>query len=304
MKRAIKIIFGAVCALVICILAAGAVGYVCWPSNTFTETFYTMYSNKIEEPVRAILLSDLHQVAFGQNNDGLVSRIEELKPDVILMAGDIINKEGTNIDYAVDLCQRLVKIAPVYYGLGNHENEVVYGNDLDIEFLEQQDLQGNPEDFTPIIQQGELLERLADAGVVVVQNQAVTGQIKGNEIVIGGVSTNLSSFWPHSGQFIYSFAEENKDRFKILISHRPDPVMEYIADYNVDLTVSGHNHGGIIRIPGIGGLISEDEGLFPKYDGGKIETGRMTTIISRGLGGHGIVPRIFNQPELVIVDIN
>lgn len=80
--------------------------------------------------------------------------------------------------------------------------------------------------------------------------------------------------------------------------------MEYIPDAAIDLTVSGHNHGGVIRIPGVGGLFSGAEGLFPVYDGGWYEREGMSLLISRGLGSHGLVPRVFNQPELVILDIN
>ncbi|MCI8622739.1 MAG: hypothetical protein HFG26_03660 [Provencibacterium sp.] len=273
-------------------------------NRTFTETFYSLYSSKIETPVRAVLISDLHQAAFGEDNEELISRIGELRPDMILMAGDIVNKEQTDIDYAVRLCRRLSAVAPVYYGLGNHENEAVYGNDLNVEFLEEKRglLGENPENFSAI-EQGELLKRLEEAGVTVLQNEAVLADIQGNSIQIGGISTNLSSFWPYSGAFISRFAESEPQSFKILISHRPDPVMEYIAGYAIELAVSGHNHGGVIRIPGVGGLLSADEGLFPDYDSGRFESGPMTLLISRGLGGHGVIPRVFNPPELVIIDI-
>ena len=85
---------------------------------------------------------------------------------------------------------------------------------------------------------------------MIVQNESVITTVNGNKIEIGGISTNLSSFWPNSGQFVYRFAESDSDHFKILISHRPDPVMEYIAGYRLDLVVSGHTHGGIVRITG------------------------------------------------------
>ena len=89
-----------------------------------------------------------------------------------------------------------------------------------------------------------------------------------------------------------------------MISHRPEPAAEYILGEPVDLVVSGHNHGGIIRIPGKGGVFSADGGFFPEYTGGMTKQGEMTMIVGRGLGGHGMLPRIFNPPELVIIDIN
>lgn len=280
--------------------------WIYWSNCTFEETFYTLYSSKIDAPVRAILLADLHQAEFGKDNDLLVSRIEELRPDIILIAGDIVTAEEEDIDYAVDLCERLTQIAPVYFGLGNHENKVIYGNDLDMSFLEanKEQLGDHPEDFSGLVKDDTLLAGLKNAGVTILQNEAVSVTVNENQIEIGGISTNLSSFWPYSGQFVYNFVEDEPQKFKIMISHRPEPVMDYIAGYDLDLVVSGHTHGGIIRIPGKGGLLSADGGFFPQYDAGMLERGAMTVIISRGLGGHGMIPRVFNQPELVIIDIN
>lgn len=304
MKQVIKNVLWIL--FVIGIIAGTCIAWIIWSNHSFGETFYTLYSYKVETPVRAILLTDLHEKSFGENNQDLISRIEELNPDMILIAGDVINKKKPDITYAANLCESLIEIAPVYYGLGNHENEIIYGSDLNKEYLEDKadKLGDNQEDFSPLVQNEELLERLEKAGVQVVQNQVVEAEINGNTIEIGGVSTNLSSFWPYSGNFVYSFAQEEQQNFKILICHRPEPVVQNIMGEPIDLVVSGHNHGGIIRIPGVGGLLSADGGLFPEYDSGMIERDSMTMIISRGLGGHSIVPRIFNQPELVIIDMN
>ena len=292
--------------LVLGILAGAGWAWIKWSNHRFEETFYTIYSYKVETPVRAVLLSDLHQCLFGADNEELVSRIRELGPDIILIAGDVINKSETDIEYALSLCSRLAEIAPVYYGLGNHENEVIYGSDLNREYLEarQEELGEEQEDFTPLIQNRELLQGLDQAGVCVVQNRSVLAEIKGSLIRIGGISTNVSSFWPYSEQFVHEFIQAEDEVFKILISHRPEPAAEYILGEPVDLVVSGHNHGGIIRIPGKGGVFSADGGFFPQYTEGMTKQGEMTMIVGRGLGGHGMLPRIFNPPELVIIDIN
>lgn len=304
MKRVIKSVFKAL--VVIGVLAGTFMIWIARSNRTFGETFYTLYSYKIETPVRAILLTDLHEKRFRENNQELISRIRELKPDLILIAGDVINKTEPDMGYAVNLCQGLAEIAPVYYGLGNHENEVIYGNELNKDFLDSQvEILGeNKEDFGLLVQNTELLDQLEKAGIQVIQNQSVETEIKGNRIEIGGISTNLSSFWPYSGQFVYNFSQQEQGNYKILLSHRPEPIAQYIAGYPIDLVVSGHNHGGVIRIPRLGGLLSADGGLFPDYDGGMTEWEDMAMIVSRGLGGHGIVPRIFNQPELVIIDVN
>lgn len=293
---------------VLSVVAAAAVAavWIVQSNRGFVETFYTIRSYQIEEPIRLIVLADLHQASFGEKNETLIARVEALKPDAIILAGDIVNKEDTDWDYAVHLCQSLVEIAPVYYGLGNHENEALYGEDLNIEFLEGKSdkLGDTPEDFTPLLLEPQVWERLEETGVQLLQNQSVTVEIKGNLVEIGGIATNNSSFWPYSGEFFTRFSQENPDVFKILLSHRPEVVTKYLSDAPVDLVVSGHNHGGIIRIPGIGGLVSDAEGLFPEYDGGWYELDGPSLLISRGLGGHGLVPRVFNPPELVILDIN
>ena len=299
MKRFFKIF------LSLAVVGGVVAGWIVWSNRTFEETFYLMDSGKVEEPMRLILLSDLHQKEFGPGNERLLERVQALKPDAILIAGDVVNKTKTDWSYAVDLCKGLVEIAPVYYGMGNHENEALYGQDLNKEFLEEKAalLGDSPEDFGPLLQDGQSWNALLETGAQLLQNSSVTVDIKGNTIQLGGLSTNKSSFWPYSGQFVYQFAGENPDVFKVLISHRPEPVMEYIPDYDIDLVVSGHNHGGIIRVPGAGGLVSEEEGLFPTYDGGWYESGGMSLLISRGLGGHGPVPRVFNKPELIGLDI-
>lgn len=303
MKRVILNILAFLAALGMC--AAALLVWLGWSNRNFTESFYSLHSPDISGSVRAVLLADLHQAEFGEDNRQLITRISQLKPDLILIAGDTVTAGSADVDYAVKLCGQLVEIAPVYFGLGNHENAVIYGEDLNISFLEQSGslLGDDPEDFTPLIRNAALLEELEKVGVTVLQNSSAEVEVNGNRIEIGGISTNLSSFWPYSGQFITRFCQEN-GAFKLLICHRPDVVMRYIPDYPIDLVVSGHNHGGVVRIPGKGGVFSADGGLFPVYDAGVFQSGEMTMVVSRGLGGHGLIPRVFNQPELVVIDLS
>lgn len=275
-------------------------------NSRFEETFYTIESYKIEEPVRVILLADLHQGSFGKNNETLIARVQALKPDIIVLAGDMVNKKNPAWDNIIRLCAALAELAPVYYGLGNHENEALYGEDLNKAFLDPYaDVLGDPpEELKVLLQNAGVWDQLEAAGVRLLQNEAETVQIKGNTIHIGGISTNVSSFWPYSGQFITDFMERDPEELHILISHRPEVAVEYLSGTAIDLVLSGHNHGGVIRIPGLGGLASEAEGLFPTYDGGWYDLDGTALLVSRGLGGHGLVPRVFNPPELVIVDLN
>lgn len=119
MKRVIKIMLKTL--VMIGVLSGACTAWIIWSNRTFGETFYTLYSRKIETPVRAVLLTDLHEKRFGENNQELILRIGELKPDLILIAGDALNKMQPDIEYVISLCQSLSEIAPVYYGLGNLE---------------------------------------------------------------------------------------------------------------------------------------------------------------------------------------
>ena len=176
--------------------------WIIWSNSSFEETFYAMESYKIEETVRVIVLADLHQRSFGPDNETLLDRVRALRPDLLLIAGDLVNKRDPDWDYAVGLCRDLAEIAPVYYAMGNHENEALYGQDLNKKFLDGAALGEDPEDFSPLLLDPQVWEDLEGTGAVLLQNEAATAEVKGAAIRIGGLSTNASSFWPHSGQFV------------------------------------------------------------------------------------------------------
>ncbi len=291
--------------LALVLLGAAFIGWNIYQNQSFEETFYALYSDKINGHIRMAVLSDLHQLNFGEDNAVLLERLQALQPDAILLAGDIINKHDPDVEFVLSLCERLQKIAPVYYGFGNHENEVAYGNDLTKVFLLQKPelTPGTMVDLTLIEQNHHLMEGLRTMGVTILQNEAVTVAFEGGTVEIGGISTGIDSFWDYSGQFVYQYAMEDSGNFKLLISHRPEVVMHYIPDYPFDLVLSGHLHGGLVRIPGKGGLYSTYDGFFPEYDAGLYESGDMKMIVSRGFAGVRWIPRIFNKPELVVVDI-
>ncbi len=271
-------------------------------SRTISYSYYAVYPEHVVAPMRAVVLADLHQKEFGIGNQDLIDRIKELEPDMILIAGDTLNAKDPDVRYAVDLCTRLQAIAPVYFGMGNHDDIAVYGMALTKEDLDEIGYSG--EDFSSLVVDGSLFSGLEKAGVTVLQNSSVTAEINGNTVLIGGMSTNMDAAWPYSGKFITRFMADDTAQCKIMISHYPEASARVFSGSSVDLVVSGHNHGGIIRLPGLGGLLSGDEGLFPKYDAGMKSLDGPELVISRGLGNHGIIPRLFNPPELVIVDIS
>lgn len=302
MKNKKKIFLG-------CLLATVAVGtFVGWNvvrNRSFEETFYSISTPKLQTSVRVVMISDLHQLKFGEDNETLCSRVAALEPDFIVVAGDLLERRSPDPAFVVGFCRKLVGIAPVYFGLGNHENHYVYGNDLVLGFLKWKPelVPGTMVDLHSI-EINPLLEELSSIGVHVLQNSMETIEINGEQIEIGGISTNVNSFWDYSGQFIWYWAENGSGNFKLLICHRPEIVMQYIPDYPFDLVLAGHLHGGGWRLPGVGGLFGSERELFPKYDAGQYQSGDLTMIVGRGFAGSGFIPRILNKPELVIVDIN
>lgn len=290
--------------LIAAILLGAFIAWNVLENRTFEETFYTLETEKVNKPVRVAVISDLHQLSFGKDNELLLRRLSLLKPDIIAVAGDLVNRKNTDAGFALNICKKLVEIAPVYYGMGNHENCYLYGDDLGKQFLKAKlpDQMNGHSDFSGL-ERNTFLQDLSELGVQVVHNSKVLAEVNGQTIEIGGISTDESSFWDFSGKFIYNWAEDGSGSFKLLICHRPNVVMKYIPDYPFDLVLSGHLHGGGVRIPGVGGVYGADMGFFPDYTGGLYRSGSLTMIVSRGFAGKDFIPRILNKPELVIVDI-
>lgn len=291
--------------LVLAVFCASTYLWSWYEGRHIDLSYYSVSSEKVDEPVRAVLLSDLHQKSFGTGNWQLVEQIRELAPDIILISGDTINSDSPNIAYAVDLCAQLQAIAPVYFGMGNHENRVVYGMDLTKENLDAMHYSSwdKPGDFSDLVKNSALLDGLAGAGVTVLQSSYVETEIKGNSFVIGGLSLGVDASWMYSSEFLTDMIEASDEHCTVLMSHFPNAVARSMAGQGLDLIVAGHNHGGQIRIPGLGGLYAYGEGFFPENDEGMRDLKGTAFIISRGLGNHGWIPRLFNPPELIVIDL-
>lgn len=249
-------------------------------SNELETTFYHLYSPKIRgaENTRLVILSDLHNREFGSGNKKLTKQIEILKPDLIVIAGDMVNADDDNLGIILSLCEKLVEIAPVYYSPGNHENHLLYEKEIPLE------------------------EKLEEKGVHVLVNRAEAVTIHRTPFLIGGLTTAPEGYGEFGEEFIKEY--EKSEDFKLLISHYPGLYYESLADKEIDLGVCGHYHGGVVRIPGLGGLYHGDTGFFPKYSGGMYDLSSSTVFVSRGMGGHSGFPRINNRPELAVIDIN
>ncbi len=249
-------------------------------NDILTTKEYTVASEKIVEPVTIVQLTDLHNYEFGVNNKDLIALIEAQNPDIIVITGDMVNTNDPDVETTVNLCKGLLSIAPVYYSLGNHELDH-FGNYGD-----------------------NLTSALFTEGVTVLELGYKDIEVNGSLLRIGGISG-----YPYTGEARdyqsrgYMEALSGAEHFKLLLAHQPEGMIVWggMEHYNIDLTLSGHTHGGQVRLPFVGAVYAPDQGRFPTYDEGLFEKGYGTIIISSGLGSSGIVPRFNNPPEVTLI---
>ncbi len=273
-------------ATVICLTAFLA---VLFGNAHISAESYSVALQNLGGPVRIALLSDLHGKSFGRDNSRLIAKIGEQTPDAIFLDGDMIDRSADSADVQelLRLIKRLHEIAPVYFAPGNHELEYM-----------QTDT--------------SLLTQVTEAGAVIVNDSYVDVAIAGQPLRIGGTMGHAFYFGRSEEEFSsspeYQFlkAFEDTDVPKICLAHMPDTFIFNGAYnlWNVDLILSGHTHGGLIRLPFIGGLYAPMQGWFPEYDQGYFRLGEhMQMVITSGLAGHGMIPRINNPPEIVVIDL-
>ena len=279
-------------------------------NRNFRETFYITSSIKVDSRVRVVQLSDLHGVSYGKNNEKLIKRVETLEPDIIICTGDMVDSVKEDADSAAALAKGLSKIAPSYYVYGNNEVESVYDFLLNEKELDKKfGFNADNRDETALLKtEDSFEEKLESAGIKVLKNEKDTIKVKNINIDIYGVLTsNPSSFWSYSGKAFADYIYENPDNLKIMAVHEPFIFEEFTPDSWGDLMLSGHTHGGVMRIPILGPLFTHEGGLFPeRSDGfvyGRYNTAGSPLIVSAGLENSNVL-RINNQPELVIIDIN
>lgn len=272
---------GCLTALIILALIAAAAAFLIKDSRDDLEiSRYEVKSQKLPESFdgfKIVQLSDLHGAEFGEDGMGLVEKVKELEPDIIALTGDFVTDEG-DLAAVEKLAARLVKLCPVYFISGNHE----FGSGLAVKVR-------------------NILER---AGVKYLSNEYLTISRGEDEILLGGVEDPLAyADMLSPDELAQKMNDAAPDAFKILLGHRNYWMTEY-PELPVDLIFCGHAHGGLIRIPGVGGLIGTDRRLFPDFDAGQFNNGRYTLIVSRGLGNSVPIPRIFNRPEIVCVELS
>ena len=257
--------------------------------NRFHVVKYQLYSEKVKNEHHYVVLSDLHNKSYGEKNEKLRKAIDKLAPEAILIAGDILtSKPGKSYEVALDLMKNLACKYPIYYGMGNHETRL---------FL-------YPEVYGEM---GKNYEKdLEQIHVKFMRNESRECK---DHIRITGLDMKRDYYKRFrknpmdSGYLQETLGKVKSENYEILLAHNPDYFEEY-ADWGADLVLSGHVHGGMMRLPILGGVVSPAFKLFPKYDGGQFRIGKSTMILSRGLGMHTIPIRIFNPGELISLKIS
>lgn len=272
---------GCLTALIILALIAAAAAFLIKDSREDLEiSRYEVASQKLPESFdgfKIVQLSDLHGAEFGEDGMELVDKVGSLEPDMIALTGDFVTDEG-DLAAVKKLAGRLTELCPVYFISGNHE----FGSGLAV----------------------KVRNILEGAGVKYLSNEYLTISRGDDEILLGGVEDPLAyADMLSPDELAQKMNDAAPDAFKILLGHRNYWMTEY-PELPVDLIFCGHAHGGLIRIPGVGGLIGTDRRLFPDFDAGQFNNGRYTLIVSRGLGNSVSIPRIFNRPEIVCVELS
>lgn len=242
--------------------------------------------------LKIVFLSDLHNYEYGENNHNLVEDIRKQKPDLILCTGDmLVGKRGCSVRPAAEFMKQLPEIAPVYYANGNHE----------------QRMYERPQVYGDVYSQYR--KELEEAGVRFLLNEHEVLEWHGKKIAIYGLELPAECY--HRTQRRKLKQEElekwlgrTRDKaYNILLAHNPEYTDKY-KKWGADLSLSGHLHGGIVRLPIIGGIISPQLGVFPKYSGDCYQEDDVAVVVSKGLGTHTVNIRLWNPAELIVLHVN
>ena len=252
---------------------------------------YTISLSGLSEGARVVVISDLHGKEYGKDNIRLLEKISEQKPDAIFVVGDMLddNDAENGFSKTKNLLIELLDIAPVYLSYGNQEKE--YSGDI---------LDG-------------FVNTITEKGIIVLDDSFTDCEIGGQKIRIGGTMGHAFPFgrtkeeFENSKEYIFLKDMEKTDSPTIVLAHMPDTfIFNGAHNYwsNIDLVVSGHTHGGVVRIPFVGGLYSPMQGLFPEYDYGFFTLGdKMKMVITSGLSGYKFIPRFLNLPEICVLNL-
>lgn len=240
----------------------------------------------VKQDCKFVMLSDLHGKVYGKEHDKLIEDIRKLQPDFIVIAGDLITANAfSSIETGIVLIRELSKDYRIYYALGNHETKL-------------RERAGE--------KYHELMDTMRQLGVEILADTSC--ELKEYNICITGLELERSYYARFKKQVISEEAVEKhvgkakEDMCNILLAHNPN-YFETYAKWGADLVLSGHVHGGIMRLPLLGGVISPSLELFPHYDGGIFRQDSSVMLLGRGMGAHTIPLRFFNPAELYCISV-
>lgn len=261
------------------VLIAAFTWWVLWANTALMRTDYTVASSRLPrefDGFRIAQVSDLHNAEMGEDNQKLIDMLIKAKPDIIVITGDAIDARRTDTDVTLSFLRRAVTVAPCYMITGNHESAIDRSEYFDFEAAAK------------------------ELGVTVLHNEKVTLERGGQSITLLGLDDeNYEGLLPSPAQIRELAGTEN---FTVMLSHRPENFDRYAAA-GIDVTFSGHAHGGQFRLPLIGGLYAPGQGTFPEYDSGVYTYQHTNMVVSRGIGNSSFPLRFNNRPELVVVTL-
>lgn len=270
--------------LAVALLAVGIID-----GNRFVTVQKEFVLSGLSKECRFVLLSDLHNKVYGTKNDKVIETIHRINPDFIVLAGDLVTSQlREDMTPGIELLRTLRQDYRIYYGLGNHESK----------------MRQRPDQFGD--KYDRLIRAVSGKNVSVLKNEAVF--LPEYNLKITGLDLDLNYFAHFKvqkmkpGYLQETLPECEKEKCNILIAHNPDYFAEY-AQWGADLVLSGHVHGGIMRLPLLGGVIAPSYKIFPEYDGGVFRTGSAAMLLGRGMGSHTIPLRFFNPAELYDVQL-
>lgn len=277
-----------IAALALALLAALLLAGNAWANARVWNARVEIRDEKIPAAFDGFVLcqvSDVHNEARGEGNAALLRALREAAPDLICITGDFLDSRRTDLDFALELAGQLAEIAPAVYVTGNHEARLKDLSALEAG-LAARGVQVLRDDWTPLARGGEEIALLGldDPGFAAGEDWTLAEGLDQTQ-------ARLSALLAQAG-----------DRFSLVLSHRPELLPAY-AEAGADLVLSGHAHGGQVRLPGIGGLFAPGQGILPRLTSGVHARGETRLVVSRGLGNSAFPLRVFNPPEIVTVTL-
>ncbi len=252
-------------------------------NNMIEVTNYKITSENLPTEFNGYKIAQISDFHNKKKYESILEKLKEAAPNIIVITGDFIDSRKTKTEISLSFAKELIKIAPCYYVMGNHESRLT---DIYPDFEKSLKEIG----ITVLHNEKAILEKNgAEITLIGIDDPRLQGKTNGKEYACQVVKDELSIF-------------NNEENYKIVLSHRPEVFKEYV-NANIDLALTGHAHGGQAILPFIGGIIAPNQGFFPKYYKGIYQENNTKMIVSRGIGNSLCPIRFNNKPELIVVEL-